>query len=80
MSASGEESLVDFAVDVNPRRHGQFIPPYGLQVLPPEELTRRRPKNVVLMNPVYLDEVAAMLGSLGLDTRLLTIDMLSRDS
>jgi hypothetical protein len=80
MSALGEESLVDFAVDVNPRRHGQFIPPYGLQVLPPEELTRRRPKTVVLMNRVYLDEVAAMLGSLGLDTRLLTIDMLSRDS
>jgi hypothetical protein len=80
MSALGEEWLVDFAVDVNPRRHGQFIPPYGLQVLPPEELKRRRPKNVVLMNPVYLGEVAAMLGSLGLDTRLLTIDMLFRET
>jgi hypothetical protein len=80
MSALGEESLVDFAVDVNPRRHGQFIPPYGLQVLAPEELIRRRPKNVVLMNPVYLDEVAAMLGSLGVDTRLLTVDMLFKDS
>lgn len=80
MSALGEESLVDFAVDINPRRHGQFIPPYGLQVLPPEELLRRRPKNVVLMNPVYFDEVAAMLGALGVDTRLLTVDMLFRDS
>jgi hypothetical protein len=79
MSALGKESLVDFAVDVNPRRHGQFIPPYGLQVLAPEELKWRRPKNVILMNRVYMDEVAAMLGSLCLDTRLLTIDMLSRE-
>lgn len=79
MSALGEESLVDFAVDVNPRRHGQFIPPYGLQVLAPEELTRRRPKNVVLMNPVYFDEVAAMLGALGVHTRLLTVNMLSKE-
>jgi hypothetical protein len=80
MSALGEESLVDFAVDVNPRRHGQFIPPYGLQVLSPDELTRRRPKNVVLMNATYLHEVAAMLHSLGVDTRLSTVDMLSKNS
>jgi SAM-dependent methyltransferase len=80
MSALGEESLVDFAVDVNPRRQGQFIPPYGLQVVAPEELVRRRPKNVVLMNSVYFGEVGAMLGSLGLDTQLLTVDMLFKDS
>lgn len=79
VSALGEESLVDFAVDVSPRRHGQFIPPYGLQVVAPEELLRRRPKTVVLMNAVYFDEVAAMLGSLRLDTRLLTVDMLFKD-
>jgi SAM-dependent methyltransferase len=80
MSALEEESLVDFAVDVNPRRQGQFIPPHGLPILAPEELKRRRPRNVVLMNSVYFDEVSAMLSSLGLDTRLLTVDMLLRDS
>lgn len=76
IAALGDESLVDFAVDVNPGRHGQFIPPYGLQVFAPEELGRRRPKNVVLMNRVYFDEVAAMLAALGVDTRLMTIDTL----
>jgi hypothetical protein len=80
MSAVGEESLVDFAVDVNPRRHGQYIPPHGLQILAPEQLVGRRPKNVVLMNPVYLDEVAATLGALGIHTRLLTVDRLFKDS
>jgi hypothetical protein len=80
MSALGEESLVDFVVDINPRRHGQFLPPFGLQVLPPEELIHRRPRNVVLMNSIYFDEVTAMLRSLGVDTRLLTVDMLLKRS
>lgn len=80
LSALGDDGLVDCAVDLNVHRHGGYLPPFGLPVVAPEALTKLRPKDVVLMNPVYFGEVTAKLHALGLDTRLLTVDQLSLDA
>jgi SAM-dependent methyltransferase len=58
--------LIEFAVDLNPRKAGRFLPGSGAEVVAPAFLTEYRPDRVILMNAVYRDEVAHMLSSLGL--------------
>lgn len=76
-SLLGEDTPIGFAVDLNQRRHGQFLPPFGLEVRAPAALVADRPKHVVLMNAVYMKEVRSELDKLGLaETTLHSINSL----
>ncbi len=57
---------IAFAVDLNPRKVGRFLPGSGAQVVAPDFLTDYRPDRVILMNAVYRSEVRALLAELGL--------------
>ena len=59
-------------VDVNPRKHGRHVPVTGHEVVGPETLVSLRPRSVVVLNPVYRDEIAAMLAGLGVDAEVVT--------
>ncbi len=45
-------------VDVNPHKQGRFAPRYGTLVISPNTLKARGTKLVVIMNPIYSDEIA----------------------
>jgi SAM-dependent methyltransferase len=60
-------------VDVNPRKHGRYIPGAALPVVGPEALRQLRPELVLLSNAHYRDEVAADLRELGLRPELAVI-------
>lgn len=74
LTALNSPGLVDCAVDVSPGRQNMFLPGSGLPVYAPEALRRLKPRFVVLMNRVYFDEVAALLGAMDVGSRLLTAD------
>jgi hypothetical protein len=76
LSALDAAAVVHSAVDLSAARHGKFLPGSGLAVHAPEELKRISPAYVVLMNPVYVNEVQAMLDELGVAARLLTVNEL----
>lgn len=63
---------IEFAVDLNPRKVGRFLPGSGAEVVTPAFLTEYRPDRVILMNAVYRNEVAALLASLGLGPTIVT--------
>ncbi len=62
--------LVDAAVDINPYKTGRFIAGAGHEVLAPAQLIAQPPDLVVVMNPVYVDEVKAELRRLGIDAEV----------
>jgi SAM-dependent methyltransferase len=76
LSALAHADLVQAAVDLNPGRHGKFLPGSGLPICAPEELQQLRPDHVVLMNPAYLTEVQAYLDRLAVPARLMTVNQL----
>lgn len=80
MSALHDPTVVDGAVDLSPQRQGKYLPGSGLPVYAPEELRRLSPKFVVLMNPVYLDEVRAQIAALGLTITVYPINDLLEPS
>ncbi|MGE0143138.1 MAG: class I SAM-dependent methyltransferase [Planctomycetota bacterium] len=62
--------------DVNPYRHRMFLPGSGHEIVPPAELVELRPDNVVVMNPVYVEEIRRDLASMGLRPTLLALGTL----
>jgi hypothetical protein len=73
LSMLGLADEVTCAVDVNPAKHGMFLPGTGHEVVAPERLVEIRPNIVVVMNPSYAAEIGNDLAELGVDARVLTL-------
>ena len=61
-------------VDINPHKQGKYLPGSGVLVKNPSALTKEDPDLVVVMNPIYRDEIAAQLDSLGVDADVTTVE------
>ena len=64
---------VEHVVDINPHRVGKFLPGTGQRIEEPAFLRVYRPDNVVIMNPIYRDEVERELAHQRCDPRVYTI-------
>jgi SAM-dependent methyltransferase len=74
MNFLGEAHRVDSLVDVNPRKQGMYLAGTGHEILAPEALIDRLPDVVVVMNPLYEDEITAHVRSLGMSgTSIVTL-------
>ena len=64
---------IGYAVDINPNKHGTFMAGTGHEIVGPDYLVQYRPDIVIVMNPVYRDEIGRDLARLGLEVTLLTV-------
>jgi SAM-dependent methyltransferase len=62
---------IETVVDVNPRKRGKYVPGTGQRIVAAESLVEQGAGTVVVMNPVYSNEIGVMLGELGLDAEVL---------
>jgi hypothetical protein len=58
---------IEFVVDINPRKHGMTIAGAGQAIVPPDFLREYRPDVVLVMNRNYAEEIAEMVGEMGLE-------------
>jgi len=65
-----DTDVVSHAVDINPYRRGYFMAGTGQPILSPQELPGLKPDVVIVMNRVYVPEIRATLGGLGLDPEI----------
>jgi hypothetical protein len=61
---------VECVIDVNPRKHGMFIAGTGHRIEPPEVMANLGHVSILLMNPLYENEVRTLLGDLGVRAHL----------
>lgn len=66
LNAMGDDAPIETVVDLNPHKHGRFIPGTGQMVVPPEALLAAPPQVVLFSNPNYRSEIADRLAALGL--------------
>ncbi|MGF1461222.1 MAG: methyltransferase domain-containing protein [Leptolyngbyaceae cyanobacterium] len=70
---------IDYVVDINPHRHGKFIPGVGKEIKSPEFLSRYQPDRIVIMNGIYRPEIQKMLDDMGVKAELIALgDELTR--
>ena len=64
---------IEHVVDINPHKHGTYLPVTAQEVVAPDALRELRPDLVVVMNPIYEQEIRGQLASLGLDCAVATV-------
>ncbi len=62
---------IEYIVDINPRKHGKFIPGTAQCIVGPDFLKEYSPQIVIIMNPIYCNEIQATTKELDLATDLL---------
>lgn len=60
-------------IDINPFKQGKYLPGTGLRVSSPADAARDLADSVIVMNPVYLDEVAGTLRDRGASAELVAV-------
>ncbi|MFD0980308.1 methyltransferase, partial [Tropicimonas aquimaris] len=60
-------------IDINPYKQNRFLPGTGIQVMAPQALAATPPDTVIVMNPVYLDEIARSLADIGLSPEIVAV-------
>ncbi len=60
-------------MDINPHKHGKFMAGTGQEIVAPEFLVDYDPDLVIVMNPVYTDEIRSELGRLGVTTTVTAV-------
>ncbi len=70
---------VECAVDINPNKRGMFIPGSGHRIVSPEDLCEIAPDIVIIMNPIYKEEIRQALDSLNLYPKILSVNDPAKD-
>jgi len=74
LSALENPGAVEHVVDINPYRHGHYMPGTGHQIVAPEFLTGSDDRTlVVAMNAIYLGEIQKTLDRINSKARLLSV-------
>lgn len=61
------QGVIDHVVDVNPRKQGKFVAGTGQPIVAPESLRDHRPDAIVIMNPLYEQEIRQQAQTLGMN-------------
>ena len=73
MSTLGVRDEIGHVVDINPFRHGKYIPGAGKEVMSPTILRNYNPDVVIVMNRIYQDEICKMLDDMGLNPEVTSV-------
>ena len=73
MSTVGLRDEIAYVVDINPHRHGKYAPGVGKQIKPPEHIKVERPDTVIVMNPIYADEIGKQIRQMGVTTNVVPL-------
>jgi len=74
LTTLGLQDEIAGAVDINPHRQGYFMPGTGHRIYGPDDLVELQPDAVIVMNPIYKDEIAADLAARGLKPQMFAVD------
>lgn len=64
---------IDYVVDINPYKHGTYMAGSGQEIVAPAFLRDYKPDVVIVMNPIYCEEIRRDLSRMGLNPTLLAV-------
>jgi len=64
---------IEYVVDINPHKHGTYVAGTGQEIVAPNFLREYKPDVVIVMNPVYRDEITKDLQQMGLPPEVITV-------
>jgi SAM-dependent methyltransferase len=73
LTTLGGVNEIDYVVDINPFKHGTYMPGTGQKIVPPAYLKEYRPDVVIVMNPIYRDEIRSDLEKMNVAAEVITV-------
>lgn len=70
LTTLGIGDQVQAVVDINPHKHGKFLAGTGHEIVAPESLVDLKPAHVLVMNPIYVEEISRDVRDMGLDATI----------
>jgi len=67
------EDEIKYAVDINPYKRGTYMAGAGQEIVGPEFLREYRPDVVIVMNPIYCNEIQQDLDRMGVTAELMPV-------
>ena len=64
---------VEYVVDINPKKNGTYMAGTGQKVVAPEFLKQYKPDIVIVMNPIYRNEIQETLDKMGITAELRSV-------
>lgn len=61
---------VEYVVDINPMKQSMYVPGTGHEIVGPEFLANHKPDVILVMNPIYCDEIGSLVRGMGIDAQL----------
>jgi len=68
-----QKNYINYVVDINPRKQNMFIATTAQQIMPPSFLKEYRPDTILVMNPIYKDEINQIINNMGLTTKIVIV-------
>jgi FlaA1/EpsC-like NDP-sugar epimerase len=65
---------IEYVVDINPNKQGTFLAGTGQRVVSPEFLISYKPDLIIVMNPMYMDEIRKTFVGIGVTCNLLSVN------
>ena len=73
MTTLGIKDEIEYIVDINPHRHGKFIPAAGKKIMSPDFMKKYKPDVTIVMNPMYCNEIQKMLDDMKVTTEIISV-------
>jgi 2-polyprenyl-3-methyl-5-hydroxy-6-metoxy-1,4-benzoquinol methylase len=73
LTTLGIRDAIQYTVDINPNKHGTYMAGTGQEIVGPAFLTDYKPDLVIVMNPVYKEEIQRDLQNMGLSPEVVTV-------
>ena len=61
-----KKSHIEYAVDINPKKEGKYVAGTAQQIVAPSFLQNYQPDVVIVMNPIYKQEIQQFIDQLGI--------------
>ena len=73
LTALNIQSEIEYVVDINPNKHGTYMAGSGHRIVSPEFLKQFKPDIVIIMNPIYKEEIKDNLDRMGIIAELVPV-------
>jgi SAM-dependent methyltransferase len=64
---------IKYIVDINPNKHGKYIAGTGQKIVPPEFAKEYDPDMVIIMNPIYTEEIKQTLAEMDVEAEIIHV-------
>lgn len=68
-----KDPRIEYAVDINPRKQGMYVPGTGQNIVEPKFLVDYKPDYVIIANPAYENEIRQIISTIEIKTELILI-------